>query len=285
MGVGKRFTSLIPKQIKEFLLSFYYKWERSRGEGWYRYYLWTFPVSVEHPFHGEYRRQVFEEQERRGIENIPVFLISFNRLSYLRIAIERLEQFGLTNIIIIDNASSYEPLLDYYQKIPYKVIYMDKNYGHRVFWKCPELSIYRNDFYVVSDPDVIPIEDCPYDFIKKLFYTLKKYPNLSKVGLSLKLDDLPEEGVFGEDVIHHEKEFYEYFIKEDSCYIAPVDTTFALYPPDSIANKKMSFYCALRTAYPYQARHLPWYKTKNDVNEEDQYYSQLNKYGTWDVAK
>jgi hypothetical protein len=230
------------------------------------------------------RKAVFEERERRGLSSIPIFLVSFNRLSYLQAAIERFEQMGLTNIIIIDNHSSYPPLLEYYKQTKHKVITMDENYGHRVFWKSPELRQYRDDFYIVSDPDVIPIEECPDDLVERLFYVLKRYPNVTKVGLSLKLDDLPDDGVLTNDVLCHEKQFVESYLKKENVYVAPVDTTFAIYAPDSIANKKMTFYCGLRMGYPYQARHMPWYKRKEEITDEDRFYSKLNKYGTWDAV-
>ena len=283
--IKKKLTALVPEAVRKWLLQWPYRRWRNKTEGWYKSYLWTWRISVEDPFDTSGRKKAFREREAKGISNIPVFLISFNRLSYLQMAIERFEQMGLTNIIIIDNVSTYPPLLEYYQKTPYQVITMDQNYGHRVFWECPQLRQYRNDFYIVSDPDVLPIEECPADFVEKMFYVLKKYPNVTKVGLSLKLDDLPEDGVLTDDVLEHEKQFTKRYIEKENLYIAPVDTTFSIYPPDSNANRKMTFYCAFRTGYPYQARHLPWYKTKQIITDEDRFYSGLNKFGTWDVVK
>ena len=80
-------------------------------------------------------QKVFENQEKNGLKNIPVFLISFNRLSYLESMIKRLEQMNVKNIHIIDNASTYPPLLEYYKSIPYEVFYMKSNEGQMVFWK------------------------------------------------------------------------------------------------------------------------------------------------------
>ena len=53
---------------------------------------------------------------------IPVYIISFNRLKYLKQSIEWLESNGHRNIVIIDNNSSYKPLLEFYNHVPYKVI-------------------------------------------------------------------------------------------------------------------------------------------------------------------
>ena len=38
------------------------------------------------------------------------------------------------DVYIIDNNSTYEPLLEYYKSTKYKVIRMDQNYGYDVFW-------------------------------------------------------------------------------------------------------------------------------------------------------
>lgn len=284
-AIRKMVNILVPSRLKRWLLSVYYNREKIKSEGWFKYYCWTWRVSIEKPFQGAKRKKLFLEQEQRGFSDIPIFLVSFNRLSYLQAAIERFEQMGLKNIIVIDNTSTYPPLLEYYKTLPYQVIYMKENYGHRVFWKCPELEQYQEQFYIVSDPDILPIEECPKDLVERMFYVLKKYPNVTKVGLSLKIDDLPADGVLTESALAYEKQFNEKYIKKENLYIAPVDTTFALYPPDSIANKKMTFYCGFRTGYPYQARHVPWYKKKDDITEEDYFYANLNKFGTWDVTK
>ena len=283
--IMKSLKILVPAGVRKWLLKWVERGNLNRSQGWYKSYLWTWRICVEDPFDRKGRKKAFREREAKGIRSIPVFLVSFNRLSYLQMAIERFEQMGLTNMVIIDNGSTYPPLLEYYQKLSYPVLTMDRNYGHRVMWECPELSKYREDFYILSDPDVVPIAECPTDFVEKMFYTLKKYPNLTKVGFSLKLDDLPEDGVLTKDVLQHEKQFQERYIKKENLYIASLDTTFALYPPDVVANQKMSFFCAMRTGYPYQARHIPWYKTKEMITDEDRFYSALNKFGTWDAVK
>lgn len=233
-----------------------------------------------------FRRKVkecFIEQEKKGLQNIPIFLISFNRLSYIQSMIARLEKMGKTNIIIIDNASSYPPLLEYLKKIPYKVIYLKKNWGYRVFWDCPDFDVYRDNFYILSDPDIEPVEECPNDFVERFFLLLKKYPFLRKVGFSLKLDDLPSGGAFSDQVILWEKKFYRNYRKKDDAFYAVLDTTFALYMPDYIATRR--FGEAFRTNFPYQARHMPWYKNQSEVTEEDEYYAEHKTNGWWNVVE
>lgn len=51
----------------------------------------------------------FSNQEKIGINKIPIFILSFNRLSYLKKIIRYLEKCGYTNIYIIDNMSTFPP--------------------------------------------------------------------------------------------------------------------------------------------------------------------------------
>jgi len=93
---------------------------------------------------------------------------------------------------------------------------------------------------------------------------------------------LPAEGVLSKDVFKWEKPFYE--IKLKDAYYADIDTTMALYMPDNYC-EHLNFYRAFRTAFPYVARHLPWYKGKYDITEEDIYYSKHKTTGWWNPLK
>ena len=104
-----------------------------------------------------------------------------------------LENYGYTNIIIIDNKSDYQPLLEFYKTCGHKVIYMKKNYGHLVFYQAPRFFLSRLfSFFILTDPDLAPIEDCPRDFAEQFMRIMAYYPKYQKVGFSVKIDDLPE---------------------------------------------------------------------------------------------
>ncbi len=236
------------------------------------------------PIYCRKRDTVFIKRKQKGLNDIPVFIISYNRLSYLEQFIPQLEKHGMTNIHIIDNCSTYPPLLDYYKKCPYDIIYMKKNKGHMVFWNSEEFDNYRSDFYIVSDPDLEILETCPNDFLTFFFEKLWKYPFVRKVGFSLKIDDLPLNGCISMDAIKWEKQYYRTYIKKDNLYYAGIDTTFALYVPDSLVGKK-KFLSAFRAGNPYQMRHLPWYKDNNNITEEDLYYSSHKTNGWFDPVK
>ncbi len=229
------------------------------------------------------RKEIFNKARSNGIYNIPLFIISYNRLSYIKDMINRLEEIGIKKIIIIDNNSTYKPLLDYYESLNYEVIKLDYNGGYKVFWTDPIFEKYRRDFYMLSDPDLYIIDECPKDIVEVFFNYLEKYPFVNKVGCSLKIDDLPKNSVFGDSVVNWEKKFYKTEI-EENVYFAPIDTTLALYLPDNLfepSRQDRSF----RIGYPYQAKHLPWYRLKGDVTDEDIFYSKHKTNGWWDVGK
>ena len=60
-----------------------------------------------------------KEYKQKGKDSVPIFIINYNRLSYIEKFVSQLEMYGFTNINIIDNCSTYPPLLEYYKKIPY----------------------------------------------------------------------------------------------------------------------------------------------------------------------
>lgn len=202
-------------------------------------------------------------------KRIPIIINNRNRLTSLKKLIESLENRGYYNIYIIDNASSYSPLLDYYKTIPYKVFLESKNWGYLSIWKSGIYKQFYKDFYVYTDSDVVPIEECPDNFMDVFWKALIENKDVQKVGFSLKIDDLPNHYHNKEKVLEWEKKFSEKKFSE-LFYEAPIDTTFALYRPG--AKGKASLLRMFRSAFPYEARHLPWYENSKNLTEEERYY-------------
>ncbi|HQE12308.1 MAG TPA: hypothetical protein PLQ78_06145 [Flavipsychrobacter sp.] len=202
-------------------------------------------------------------------KQIPIIINNRNRLSTLKSLVDALVERGYQNIHILDNDSTYPPLLDYYKTLPFQVHYLVRNVGYMALWKTPIHKQFIKDFYVYTDSDVVPIEACPDDFMEVFRKLLQQYTDVQKVGFSLKIDDLPDAYANKQQVIEWEKKYFEKKM-DDYCYEAPIDTTFALYRPG--AKGKASLLRMLRTAYPYEARHLPWYVDSNHLSEEEKYY-------------
>ena len=132
--------------------------------------------------------------------------------------------------------------------------------------------MFRNDYYVYTDPDVVPCEDCPLDFMHVFYDTLRKHRHIDKVGFGLRIDDLPEY-VDRAAVISWEKVFWEKQV-DGLLYNATIDTTFALYRPRARGGSRCKAY---RTGAPYLARHMPWYANPQQPTEEDEFYARTAK--------
>lgn len=219
------------------------------------------------------------------LKDIPIFINNYNRITTTTNLINALTKRGYTNIHIMDNQSTYPPLLEYYKTCPHKVHYLKKNYGSRAFWKSGLWLRFMRSNFVVTDSDVVPIDECPDDFIENFYNLLKKYPKVHKIGFSLKIDDLPDWYKYKDKVIEWESKYFENE-KEKNVFIAPIDTTFALYRPFSKRGKRDGETEILRVGAPYQARHLPWYINSNDLDQEEAYYvNSLQTSSHWSSRK
>ena len=213
-----------------------------------------------------------------NINDIPIFINSKDRFTYLQIQINRFNRAGLDNIIILDTGTTYEPLLNYYKELPYKIKMLGGG-THLSLWDCGILSEMNllDSPIVYTDSDVIPTEYCPNDFLQYMQNLLQKYPDIPKIGFGLKIDDLPDHYQHKNAVIDWETQFWKDAI-EPNCFRAPIDTTFALYRNGRLRGWQH----AIRTGEPYTARHLPWYIDSNNPGEEMLYYkSHVTSSSSW----
>jgi len=199
---------------------------------------------------------------------VPIVLNSFNRLTYLRRVVDALKSRGYSNLYVIDNASTYQPLLDYYASEGLRVFHLDRNVGYLALWTTPVGVHFTGDYYVYSDSDIEPAPDCPADFVARFREGLDRDPAVGKVGFGLRIDDLPESYALRDRVIEHEKRVAS-AAKGNAFYPAAIDTTMALYRPSAVGG---SWLPALRTAAPYVARHLPWYEDSAHPSAEERFY-------------
>lgn len=220
--------------------------------------------------------------KKRAPKDIPIVINNYNRLEYLKKLINSLKSRGYYNIHILDNASTYPPLLDFYKNTDVNVIYLGKNWGFRAIWESGVVKQFWDSYYVYTDADMELTEDCPADFMEYFLRILDKYSSCFKVGFGIKIDDLPDYFKHKNQVIEHESQFWKDEV-ELGLYKAPLDTTFALYRPytgTSANSKKMN----IRTAYPYIIRHLPWYINSDRLSEEELYYiNSISKSTHWSV--
>lgn len=222
-------------------------------------------------------------KQRKDPLSIPIIIINYNRLADLKKLIKFLLDRKHKNIVIVDNTSTYTPLLEYYEHIKDKVTieFMDQNYGHLVFWNNADLNKkYSSGYHIITDSDILPNENLPSDYLHTMISKLHKYTNVTKVGFALQINDIPDSFAPKETVIDWEKQFWENEIEKD-IYKAALDTTFALYYPN-YKIKIPAFYRGVRLAGNFMARHEGWYvDSKNMTEEEKFYYRTANASSSW----
>ncbi len=209
---------------------------------------------------------------------VPVIINNYNRLDCLLQQLAWLKKAGMKKIYIIDNASTYPPLLAFYKQTTYTVFNLTKNVGHTAFWDTHIPLWFKNKYYILTDPDVIPVEECPLDVVNFFMELLNKYPAITKVGFGLKIDDIPNYYPRKAEVIAWESPFWDNEIEKD-IYEAKIDTTFALYKPNT---RYQQWESTLRTGGKYVARHTPWYEDPNDPSEEEEFFKRVTtKVSSW----
>jgi hypothetical protein len=200
--------------------------------------------------------------------SVPVFIPVRDRLTPLLQVLDWCERAGLHDIWLIDNASTWPPLVEFLNGTSHRVVRPGLNLGHRSPWLTGTVQRHARDrFFIVTDPDVVPDAQCPLDAIDHLRALLERYPEVDKVGLGLRIDDLPGHYPLADAVRAWEARFWSDAI-EPGVFRADVDTTFALYRPLTRRHEENR---ALRTGFPYVAQHLPWYQDPTQLSVEDRF--------------
>lgn len=232
----------------------------------------TAPIRLMRPARDVTVTQGFVVDPGAGIdaspETTPIVINNFNRLTYLKRLVSALESRGYRNIYVIDNCSTYEPLLRFYEESGLRVFRLSRNVGYLSLWTTPIGEQFTGGYYVYTDSDIEPVESCPADFIAHFRDALSAHPGVDKVGFGLKVDDLPATFAMRDEVIRHETGIAG-GRADRALYPAPIDTTFALYRPGAAGGFWLR---AMRTGAPYVARHLPWYVDTAHPDEEERFY-------------
>lgn len=197
---------------------------------------------------------------------IPVIINCRDRVEDLRRLVNWLEDAGQQRICLLDNDSTYEPLLEYLQATPHEVVWLRRNLGKLALWSARMTP--RHEYFVYTDPDVIPIEQCPHDAVGMLHDALQRHRH-TKAALGLYLDDVPPELSsidWERELVCARRELEPARNGAPALYNSLADTTFALYRPGA-----PFALTALRTGFPYQARHTTWYRSKEPTEEESYY--------------
>ena len=195
---------------------------------------------------------------------IPVIINNRDLLTWPKAMVDKIKTLdGVGDIIIIDNGSTYQPLLDWYDTKPCEIIKVG-NMGHTAPWGCGLVDKLGVP-YVVTDPD-LGIDDLPSDTLIVLNNKLNESTHLNKVGLKLDWESITDRSPYYNHLQSYDKSRWETSNIENGIYTdVHIDTTFALY------NVKHYFVGGGSLTAPYIAKHYPWELTEEDRNNNDEF--------------
>jgi hypothetical protein len=203
------------------------------------------------------------------MEKTTIFINNRNRLSTLKNLVDWLVSKN-TQIVILDNGSDYPPLIQYYKTLDCQVVMLGENMGNSALYKWGGYMDYPGRYFIYTDSDLLPKEDCPSDLVEYLVYSKRQCDGVNKVGASLEIEDIPDFYLFKKDVIDWESKFW--LNESGAYYVAEVDTTFAAYDKLNPAGRSHNISNCLRTKRPYVMRHTPWYLDAKNLSDEEDYY-------------
>lgn len=221
---------------------------------------------------------------------VPIFIVTYDRLTVLRQCLESLKSIETPHQIIIhDNNSTYEPLREFLKE--------QQRSGVIVEWGCENQLVHQSirqmvdrwalkfgPYYVVTDPDIAL--DTKPDVLE--FYShLLEETGVDCVGPQGIIDDIPSFNIMKQHiVVGHEKRFwskptkttrfrsgeFEYSDQMSDMHMI-IDTSFALYKTGiDITWEEPEEKVSIRTHPPYAARHLDWYIDPLNMLEDQRRY-------------
>lgn len=191
---------------------------------------------------------------------IPIIINNMNLLEWPSKMVQDCKTFeNVGDIIIVDNGSTYEPLLDWYKTKPCEIIY-SKNLGNLCPWILYIPQERNYEYYVVTDPD-LDLSKTPSNCLIFLKEKMEKYNEFDYIGLSLSNYKQPINNPYHYHLSTWGYHNWENSKLEDGLLLNQiVDTTFAMYKNTKHHRGKS---CATNT--PYSAEHLPWNITNEDL--------------------
>lgn len=222
----------------------------------------------------------------RNFSVIPIFIISFNRVSCMEESMcSYVNNIGTPiEIIIYDNGSDYSPCLSYLEKKEQSgcFVYYNKKRIYNMSELCddiytnvinPYLEKNKNiKYYIVTDND-IRIEKSDGKCLDVYRYLLEHNSDINVVGPDLITDDISDKFLQKKIVIENYNHIkikdinFSYENKTINAIESYIDTTFGMYRSNFVFKNLNK---SIRVGYPYNAKHLYWY-INFDLLKEDEF--------------
>jgi len=223
--------------------------------------------------------------------NIPLLIPNHNQFTYLKNLINWFKWYYPNNaIFIIDNASDYPPLLKFYEEGNKKDFYIfryEQNDCATNLRKTIDFLTTNHkeiEYYIISDPDIMPHPNTPPNFLEVFKYAIDNY-GFHRAGFGLITDELPDYLHQKSSIVENEKGLLSVPNHIDmggmiyKGFKAPIDTTFCLYKVSNggwtapMNGKDWSNCLRLFNAF-----HFGWYIHPDYVNAEMDNYFRTSNY-------
>ena len=239
----------------------------------------------------EHAAEFYKQLQTIPDGEIPIIVPTFNLVTYAKFMVNQLRAYNLDNIIICDNNSTYEPMLEYLDEISKfeRVVRYEENLGPRVYGEGkPFLSILP-EYFIVTDPDLIFNKNLPKNFIDKMIRIINLY-GVSKAGFAIDIEESKDKFFDYGQVKSWEQSYWQtqprLYQEKDPLYFAPIDTTFCLHKKSALISELISYpkgvtsTTALRIAGRFTCEHMGWWKKQPLSEEELDYYNNSQIWGS-----
>lgn len=230
----------------------------------------------------------------------PVFVNSYNQLTYLRDTVDWFARHGFSNVTVIDNKSSYPALLEYFESDDFRakarVRHLGENLGPRQSLVRAAQDPATDAGFIFTDPDLTLPEPPAPDMLKVMFDVGRRHKFI-KVGLALSLDpeivDLERVTYNTRTVAQVERKYWKRAV-EDGVFRATTDTTFFLYVPQEGETRRFNDFGPRQAKIPsvrigrdgFVAVHRPWlFKDTIDEAEKRYYFDETDAHSTYVVSQ
>lgn len=199
-----------------------------------------------------------------SIIDFKVVINNRNRLSTTKKLVEDLLERNTKQIWILDNGSTYEPLLDWYQTLPNEVeVKRYDNHGYLAIFSTGLINQIEEEWCFYTDSDIELNPKMTKDYQEAMLYYAHALDS-KKISLALDISDLPDHYWFKEQVKRNEGRWWLDEV-EPNVFRADTDTTFSLI-------QKCDQFSSFRLGGDFTSKHIPWYIDLDNLTEEETYY-------------
>jgi len=170
-----------------------------------------------------------------------IIILTLERPIQFRDMIKSIEEYtdpSTYEIVICDNGSSGPVMVEYLRSLEskYKIYYNGEN--KKFEGLNPALKNLKNDYFIISDSDIMLQSNIPHNWIYSLRRILNEHLDVPKAGFALDIN-FNKESLLTNKIRSSEREHWAYVAPvtavPDECFYAKTDTTLCMYRKDTFS--------------------------------------------------